>query len=39
VKEEMEESQSAGDEWPERVLPVMSEGDKGRLRRQRNVGM
>jgi hypothetical protein len=25
--------------WPERVLPVMSEADGKRLRRQRNVGM
>jgi hypothetical protein len=39
VKEETEESAGAAEEWPERVLPIMSEGDKGRLRRQRNVGM
>jgi hypothetical protein len=34
-----EVDEGAEEVWPERVLPVLSEGDAKRLKRQRNVGM
>jgi hypothetical protein len=37
--EEEEEVEKQEEVWPERVLPVLQDKDKQRLKRQRNVGM
>ena len=39
VKEVEEEDAPEEKKWPERILPDLTEVDKSRLKRQRNVGM
>lgn len=39
VKEVEEEDAPEEKKWPERILPGLTEVDKSRLKRQRNVGM
>jgi hypothetical protein len=39
VKEVEEDEAPEEKKWPERILPELTEVDKSRLKRQRNVGM